>query len=74
MYVGAAFALGGAALFYRAPVLLGYLALFLVITHLFVVVYEEPILRRTFGREYDAYCQETSRWWPRRRARSIDRI
>ncbi len=33
--------------------------------HLFVVLYEEPTLRRKFGAEYDAYCQNVSRWWPR---------
>jgi protein-S-isoprenylcysteine O-methyltransferase Ste14 len=34
--------------------------------HIFVVVYEEPTLRATFGAEYDAYCQRVARWLPRR--------
>lgn len=33
--------------------------------HLFVTLYEEPTLRRKFGAEYEAYCQNVSRWWPR---------
>ena len=33
--------------------------------HLFVVLYEEPTLRRKFGAEYEAYCRSVSRWWPR---------
>jgi len=33
--------------------------------HLFVVFYEEPTLRRTFGAEYEAYCAEVPRWIPR---------
>jgi len=33
--------------------------------HLFVVLYEEPTLRRKFGAEYEAYCRNVSRWWPR---------
>lgn len=33
--------------------------------HLFVILYEEPTLRRKFGGEYEAYCQNVSRWWPR---------
>ena len=65
MYIGAAIALAGAALFYRSLPLLGYLALFLLVTHLFVCVYEEPTLRRAFGAEYEAYCRRVRRWWPR---------
>jgi hypothetical protein len=33
--------------------------------HLFVVFYEEPILRRKFGAEYEQYCRNVRRWWPR---------
>ncbi|HTL04900.1 MAG TPA: methyltransferase [Gemmatimonadales bacterium] len=66
MYLGAALALGGAALFYRSLPLLGYTALFLLITHLFVLVYEEPALRRLFGDDYAAYSTRVSRWLPRR--------
>ena len=33
--------------------------------HLFVVLYEEPTLRRRFGAEYEAYCRRVPRWWPR---------
>ncbi len=68
MYIGAGFALGGAALFYRSLPLLGYTALFFLITHLFVIWYEEPTLRRLFGADYEAYCGQVRRWWPRARA------
>ena len=64
MYVGAGIALAGAALFYRSPALLAYASLFFVATHVFVVGYEEPALRRTFGAEYDAYCHRVRRWRP----------
>jgi len=64
MYIGAASALAGAALFYLSTPLLLYFALFLLITHLFVVIYEEPTLRRSFGPEYEAYCGRVRRWWP----------
>jgi len=33
--------------------------------HLFVILYEEPTLRRKFGAEYETYCRNVSRWWPR---------
>lgn len=65
MYLGAALALSGAALFYQSMRLLGYAGLFLFVTHLFVVLYEEPTLRRTFGGDYDAYSLRVGRWWPK---------
>ncbi len=64
MYLGAGLAVAGAALFYEAGVLLAYAALFLLATHLLVVSYEEPRLRRTFGADYEAYCRRVRRWWP----------
>src|SRR6266705_2487660 len=33
--------------------------------HLFVVFYEEPTLRGKFGAEYEEYCRNVGRWWPR---------
>src|SRR2546430_14066994 len=57
MYIGAGLALAGAALFYGSWPLVGYTVLLWLITHLFVRLYEEPTLRRTFGGEYDAYCR-----------------
>jgi protein-S-isoprenylcysteine O-methyltransferase Ste14 len=65
MYIGAALALGGAALFYTSVPLLAYAGFFLFATHLFVVFYEEPTLRSTFGPEYEAYCRQVGRWRPR---------
>jgi protein-S-isoprenylcysteine O-methyltransferase Ste14 len=64
MYLGAALALCGAALFYLSLPLVGYAGLFLLATHLFVMSYEEPALRRTFGPDYEAYCRQVRRWWP----------
>ena len=64
MYIGAALALAGATLFYRSLPLLAYAAAFLVVCHVFVLAYEEPTLRRTFGPDYEAYCQRVRRWWP----------
>lgn len=66
MYFGAGLALAGAALFYQSIPLLGYAGGFLLITHLFVVLYEEPTLQRTFERDYEAYCRQVGRWWPGR--------
>jgi protein-S-isoprenylcysteine O-methyltransferase Ste14 len=66
MYIGAGTALAGATLGYQSLALLGYTSLFFLVTHLFVVWYEEPTLRRMFGDDYRSYCLHVSRWWPRR--------
>lgn len=52
------------AVLVRVIVLWAYAAGFLVLTHLFVVLYEEPTLRRTFGEDYEAYCRRVRRWRP----------
>jgi protein-S-isoprenylcysteine O-methyltransferase Ste14 len=65
MYIGAGLALAGAGVFYGSLPILVYAGFFLLATHLFVIAYEEPALRRTFGREYEAYCEQTRRWLPR---------
>jgi len=70
MYIGAGLALGGAAIFYESLALLSYDAAFILVTHLFVVMYEEPTLRRLFGAEYESYCRRVGRWWPRRAKRA----
>ena len=61
MYLGAALALAGAALFYESLALLGFVVLFLLVTHLFVVLYEERTLRRMFGAEYLEYSRDVRR-------------
>ena len=62
MSLGAALAIAGAALFYQSLPLLAYAAAFLLVMNLFVLIYEEPTLRRTFGAEYTAYCSRVGRW------------
>ena len=64
MYLGAGLALGAASLVYQSLGLLAFTVLFFAMTHLFVVGYEEPTLRRTFGEEYRTYCTQVRRWWP----------
>ena len=65
MYLGAGMALIGAAISYASWPLLGYAAIFFLVSHLFVLLYEEPTLRRTFGENYEAYCRHVKRWRPR---------
>ena len=65
MYLGAALALLGAAVFYRSSALALYTAAFLLVTHLFVLLYEEPALTQTFGEDYQNYRGRVRRWLPR---------
>jgi protein-S-isoprenylcysteine O-methyltransferase Ste14 len=65
MYLGAALALGGAAAVYRSLPLLGYVGVFLLATHAFVLWYEEPALERRFGEAYRTYRAAVRRWLPR---------
>lgn len=67
MYIGAGMTLAGAALYYQSLSIFIYAALFFLITHLFVVLYEEPTLRRTFGHEYEEYFRRVRRWIPTKR-------
>lgn len=65
MYLGAAAALLGAALYYGSAALATYAGVFLLLMHAFVVGYEEPTLRGAFGDDYGRYCAAVRRWRPR---------
>ena len=64
MYVGAVTLILGEALLFRSVALLEYAALFFVFVNVFVLFYEEPILRRRFGESYERYRRAVSRWLP----------
>jgi protein-S-isoprenylcysteine O-methyltransferase Ste14 len=65
MYVGAALVLAGAAMYHQSIGLLCHTGLFVLAMHGFVVIYEEPTLRQSFGSDYDAYCGQVGRWLPK---------
>jgi protein-S-isoprenylcysteine O-methyltransferase Ste14 len=65
MYVAVTSLILGQALFLGDTRLLAYLALPWLAAHVFVVTYEEPTLRRTFGADYETYCAHVPRWIPR---------
>lgn len=56
--------LGQAVMFMSLPVLIYAVAVWLI-THMFVVSYEEPTLRLSFPEEYADYCANVPRWLPR---------
>ena len=65
MYLAVAATIVGQALLLGRPVLLAWAAIFLAITATFVRIYEEPVLRRRYGAQYEAYCAAVPGWWPR---------
>jgi protein-S-isoprenylcysteine O-methyltransferase Ste14 len=65
MYIGGGMVLSGVALFYRSLAVLAYTAVFILVFHVFVVFYEERVLRRRFGEDYQAYMQRVGRWLPK---------
>jgi len=69
IYVGVLTALVGWAVMFRGTNLLIYMLCVGISFHLFVVLYEEPYLRRRFGAEYHDYCAKVGRWLPRVRGR-----
>ena len=65
MYVAVVAMVLGQGLFFGNIRVLEYgLAVWLAM-HLFVVFYEEPTLLGKFGAEYEEYCRNVRRWWPR---------
>jgi protein-S-isoprenylcysteine O-methyltransferase Ste14 len=66
MYLAVTATIAGQALLLGRPALLLYAAAFWAVTAAFARWYEEPVLRRRFGPEYEAYRRDVPAWWPRR--------
>jgi protein-S-isoprenylcysteine O-methyltransferase Ste14 len=65
MYVAVVSAILGQGLILGNGGLLQYGGLVWLLFHLFVLIYEEPTLRASFGPDYTAFCAEVPRWIPR---------
>jgi protein-S-isoprenylcysteine O-methyltransferase Ste14 len=65
-YIAVVSLLVGQALLFGSTAVLLYAAVVAGTFHAFVLLYEEPTLRRQFGMEYEAYCRTVPRWLPRR--------
>jgi protein-S-isoprenylcysteine O-methyltransferase Ste14 len=68
IYDGALLVLFGHVLWFPSLALLICPIIFFGSFHLFVVLYEEPYLRKTFGEAYEQYCRDVPRWLPRVRS------
>ena len=65
MYVAVVSVILGQGLLMGNLRILEYGALVWLGFHLFVLVYEEPTLRATYGPEYEQFCAAVPRWLPR---------
>lgn len=62
MYLGATLTLIGQTIIFESPVVLLLTVLVWFLLHLLVVYYEEPELRRRFGKTYEEYAKNVPRW------------
>lgn len=67
MYCAVVSAILGQALVLGSSALLAYASVVWLGFHLFVLGYEEPTLRLTYGAEYERFCTNVPRWIPRLR-------
>lgn len=65
MYIGGLTLLFGFGLANRSPAMLALTVALSLFMHLFVILYEEPGLKRRFGSSYERYLDSTPRWMPR---------
>ena len=63
MYVGAMTLLVGEAIFWWSKGLAIYAAAVFVAFNLFIILHEEPRLKRTFPGQYDEYRRRVRRWF-----------
>ncbi|HVE61684.1 MAG TPA: methyltransferase, partial [Chitinophagaceae bacterium] len=62
MYVGVTMILIGEAIFFQSVNLWIYLIFVFIAFNIFILLHEEPRLRKDFGEEYRQYCQKVRRW------------
>ena len=73
MYVGILLLLGGWSLLAASRWLAAYAVFMAIAFHLRVMLYEEPVLKKQFGEEWDGYAATVPRWWPGRSRRKSRR-
>ena len=65
MYLAVAALIFGQGLFFPSRGVLEYGVAVWVAFYLFVLLYEEPTLRKSYGPEYQEFCANVPRWLPR---------
>ncbi len=64
MYVAVLLILFGESLHFASGTVVRHVVLVWLFFHLFLVFYEEPVLKKKFGIAYQGYCKTVWRWLP----------
>jgi protein-S-isoprenylcysteine O-methyltransferase Ste14 len=64
IYLGALLFQFGYILWFGSSLMIVYFLFFMLTYQILIVLIEEPILRRMFGEQYQAYCRQVPRWIP----------
>lgn len=67
IYFGAMLVHVGTILGFASALMILYTTLFIFSFHVLIVLFEEPVLRHTFGAAYEEYCRKVPRWIPQLR-------
>jgi len=62
MYVSVTIMLIGEAIYFQSTNLWVYVVIVFILFNVFIMLVEEPRLRRDFGNEYEQYCRKVRRW------------
>jgi protein-S-isoprenylcysteine O-methyltransferase Ste14 len=65
MYIFVGLTLAGEAIVFKSMRIAIFAIVALAFLHVWILLYEEPTLRRKFGEAYANYCRRVSRWLPR---------
>ena len=65
IYLGALSVHLGSIVWFGSGLLIAYFICFVIVYYLLVLFIEEPILKSTFGKEYEDYRKSVPRWIPR---------
>lgn len=66
MYIGIILAILGQSVLYGSGVIAIAAAVFWLVVHLFIVLYEEKHLAKKFGAQYEEFLRTVPRWLPRK--------
>jgi len=62
MYIGVTLILVGEAIFFKSAALWKYVAVVFATFYAFILLHEEPRLKKDFGESYLQYCKKVRRW------------
>lgn len=65
MYTGVLIVIFGWSILFASAILAAYAFAVGTCFQLFIIIYEEPHLKKKFGQQYEQYCARVGRWLPR---------